>query len=130
MGSAAFITCEQLSGYSGMSMMELDELVGYSALIPKAGPNDLPESKSKDDWVFSMQWVKPLRAACKLRNDFDLDLFTVAIVLGTLSRIDDLEHSLRSMELKILRLTCPEADLAAEVDRPDRAQFELFRESK
>jgi chaperone modulatory protein CbpM len=111
MGSAAFITCEQLSGYSGMSMMELDELVGYSALIPQKGLDEHPDSKNNDDWVFSVQWVKPLRAACKLRNDFDLDLFTVAIVLGTLSRIDDLEHSLRSIEPKVLRLTCPDAGL-------------------
>ncbi len=129
-GSAAFMTCEQLSGFSGMSMMELGELVGYSALVPMKSYAEQPDTKNKDHWVFSTQWLKPFRAACKLRNDFDLDLFTVAIVLGNLQRIDELEQNLCSMQLTMHRLTQPGADLAAELERDDRAQLDLFRKNR
>jgi chaperone modulatory protein CbpM len=128
--SAPFMTCKQLSGCSGMSMMELGELVGYSALMPVKSYAEQPDTKNQDHWVFSAQWLKPLRAACKLRNDFDLDLFTVAIMLGNLRRIEELEQSLRIMELKMHRLMQPGADQAAEFERDDRAQLDLFHKKK
>jgi len=39
-----------------------------------------------------------LRAASKLRLDFDLDLFTVAILLGNLNRIEVLERQVHSLQ--------------------------------
>jgi chaperone modulatory protein CbpM len=41
--------------------------------------------------------VAPLRSAAKLRFDFDLDIFTVAIVLGNLNRIELLERQVQSL---------------------------------
>lgn len=54
---------------------------------------------------FSVICVMPLRTVCKLRLDFDLDVFTVAIVMGYLERIDALERQVHS--LKAQRLPVP-----------------------
>ena len=84
------ITLSELSGCCGMSEDELNELVDYCALVPIA--NDMAGRS------FSAHWVAPLRSASKLRLDFDLDLFTIAIVLGNLNRIDTLERQIHSLE--------------------------------
>jgi chaperone modulatory protein CbpM len=83
------VTLSELSRCCGMSLGELDELVDYCALVPL--------TSAALGHVFSAHWVAPLRAASKLRLDFDLDLFTVAIVLGNLNRIDILERHVLSL---------------------------------
>jgi chaperone modulatory protein CbpM len=42
--------------------------------------------------------VVPLRAVAKLRMDFDLDLFTVAILLEKLRQIALLERQVQSLQ--------------------------------
>ncbi len=107
--ASEYLTCEQLSESSGMSMMELGELVSYSALKPIK--RDAMHSKSiiTDHWVFSTQWLKPLCAASKMRNDFDLDLFTVAILLGNFQRIDELEQHVHALQLQMQKMLPPDA---------------------
>jgi chaperone modulatory protein CbpM len=84
------VTLSELSICCGMSEAELDELVDYCALVPVTpAPHEV---------TFSAQWVVPLRAASKLRLDFDLDLFTVAILLGNLNRIEVLERQVHSLQ--------------------------------
>jgi chaperone modulatory protein CbpM len=83
------ITLSELSRCCALSEAEIDELVDYCALVPL-----FPEDTSR---TFSAQSVAPLRAACKLRVEFDLDLFTVAILLGNLNRIDVLERQVQSL---------------------------------
>lgn len=83
------ITVSELSRACGMSPSELDELVDYGALVPlEAG---------RRERLFSAEVVTPLRTAGKLRLDFDLDLFTAAIVLDYLNRIEALEREVRSL---------------------------------
>jgi chaperone modulatory protein CbpM len=84
------VTLTELSECCGMSVAELDELVDYCALVPVTPANH--------QVVFSAQWVVPLRAASKLRGDFDLDLFTVAILLENLNRIEVLERRVHSLQ--------------------------------
>ncbi len=84
------LSLSDLSCVCAMSEAELDELVDYGALVP-LGPA-LPER------LFSAACVTPLRAAGKLRLDFDLDLFTVAMLMGYLTRIELLERDLRSLQ--------------------------------
>jgi chaperone modulatory protein CbpM len=84
------VTLTELSECCGLSTSELHELVDYSALVPL-----IPLSK---ECAFSAHWVVPLRAVVKMRLDFDLDLFTVAILLGTLNRIDVLERQVLSLQ--------------------------------
>jgi len=82
------VTLSELSQCCGMSSTELDELVDYCALVPL---------ESTTERIFSAHWVTPLRAASKLRRDFDLDVFTVALVLGHLKQIEVLESQVISL---------------------------------
>jgi chaperone modulatory protein CbpM len=85
------VTTAELSRTCGMSAEQLAELVEYGALVPLDPAVAEP--------VFSGACVSPLRKAARLYRDFDLDLFAVAMLLGYLSRIDELErevHSLRA----------------------------------
>lgn len=84
------ITLDELSECCGLSTAELDELVDYNALVPL--PDSAPER------AFSAHWVVPLRTASQMRIDFDLDLFTVAILLGKLIQIELLERQVQSLQ--------------------------------
>jgi chaperone modulatory protein CbpM len=90
-------TLHELSECCGMDDAELKELVDYSALIPIAPTADLPAQ----DCLFSTQWVHPLREVGRMRSDFDLDLFTVALLLGKMSRIELLERELRTLKARL-----------------------------
>lgn len=96
MDSRSTVTMTELTGVCGMTRPELDELVEYGSLVPlRAGGADQP--------VFAADCVAPLRAAGKLRTDFDLDLFTVSLALGYLRRIDELERQVRALEAQLPR---------------------------
>ncbi|MDP3617072.1 MAG: chaperone modulator CbpM [Rhodoferax sp.] len=84
------VSLTELSLCCEMSMAELDELIEYRALLPL--------SASAPEPVFSAEWVALLRAADKLRLEFDLDLFTLAILLGKLQRIEVLERQVRQLQ--------------------------------
>ena len=87
------VTVAELTRVTTLTESELVELVEYGALAPvTAGQTQL---------LFASEWVMPLRAAGKLRRDFDLDIFAVAILLEYLLRIDGLEGQLRSMRARI-----------------------------
>ena len=87
------ISLSELSRVSALSPDELDELVEYGALVPL--------DTTQHERLFSAGCVMPLRAAGNLRRDFDLDLFTVGILLGFLHRIDTLESQLRSLDARV-----------------------------
>ncbi|MDB5870868.1 MAG: hypothetical protein JWQ07_310 [Ramlibacter sp.] len=85
------LTAAELAQVCGISSTELDELVDYGALEPVQA--------AQPERGFSGAYVAPLRTAARLRQDFDLDLFTVTILLDYLNRIEELEqqvHSLRA----------------------------------
>jgi len=84
------VTAGELCAVCGLSTAELDELVDYGAIAPLASAG--PAERS-----FTADCVVPLRTAGKLRLDFDLDLFTMSLLLGYLRRIDALEHEVRSL---------------------------------
>jgi chaperone modulatory protein CbpM len=90
-------TLHELSECCGMTDMDLEELVDYSALIPL----ELTAGLSAQERLFSAQWAHPLREVGKMRSDFDLDLFTVALLLGKMSRIELLERELRSVKAQL-----------------------------
>lgn len=99
----ARINLRALAECCGMTTAELDELVAYNALSPLEG--------TSADRVFSARWVAPLRHVAKLRMDFDLDLFTVAMVLGNLDRIAQLEQQVQALQALVpshLQATCHE----------------------
>ena len=84
------VSLPELSIACRMTTQDVDELVQYGALSPLAGQHPEP--------VFSAACVGPLRTAARLRIDFDLDLFTVALLLGYLHRIDALERQVKTLQ--------------------------------
>ncbi|NML48261.1 hypothetical protein HHL11_31220 [Ramlibacter sp. G-1-2-2] len=80
----------ELAQTCGLSAAEIDELVEYGALVPLV-------SERPDGRLFSAAVVPSLREAARLRVDFDLDLFTMSLLLGYLQRIVQLEQQLRSL---------------------------------
>lgn len=87
------ITMAELSQVCGLSAAELVELVDYGALAPLGEPREAD--------VFSATWVAPLRTAGKLRQDFDLELFSVAMLVGYLIRIETLERELKAARAQL-----------------------------
>ena len=81
---------EELADMCGMSVAEIDELVEYGALEPVQGV-------VQHGLVFSAGLVPSLREAARLRTDYDLDVFTVGVLLGYLRRITQLERELRAL---------------------------------
>ena len=114
------ITLHHLADACGLGTAELDELVEYGALqplpTPDADPNpgtspatDCPTDTQANDTqagdesqpcirLFSAAFIAPLKVAGRLRRDFDLDLFSVGLLLEYLCRIDMLEHQLLWMQ--------------------------------
>lgn len=87
------VTVSELSQVCAVSEAELDELVDYGVLVPL--------DRAQPERLFSAECVTPLRTASQLRRDFDLDLFTVAMLLGYLHRIVALERQLRSLQAQL-----------------------------
>jgi chaperone modulatory protein CbpM len=86
------VSLAELSRACGMNADELAELVDYGALAPV-------ESTAQGSF-FSADCIVQLRTVGKLRVDFDLDVFTVAVLMGYLDRIDELERQVRSLQAK------------------------------
>ena len=84
-----FLSLEELAELATFTPAELGELIEYGALVP------IPSATQAR--AFTADWVGPLGAVCRLRADFDLDLFTVAMVLGYLHRIETLEQKVQAL---------------------------------
>jgi chaperone modulatory protein CbpM len=85
---------EELAHMCSMSRVELEELVDYGALAPM-------EHGPATQHLFSAACVPLLRKASRLRMDFDLDLFTVGLLLGYLQRVEELEKEVRSLRARL-----------------------------
>ena len=81
----------ELAQMCTLSVAELEELVEYGGLVPMSGEGGAVRQ-------FSATCVAPLREAVRLRGHYDLDLFTVSLLLGYLQRISHLEHQLRTLQ--------------------------------
>ena len=90
------VTVQELARACGLTPEELGDLVEYGAL-PAGDPQE-------GQRLFGAQWIMPLRTAGKLRADYDLDLFAVAMLLQYLARIDELERQLKSMSAHLPHL--------------------------
>lgn len=55
---------------------------------------------NQPELMFAAQCIAPLRTAGKLRRDYDLDLFTVVLLLDYLHRIETMEGQLRALQAK------------------------------
>ncbi|HSV52769.1 MAG TPA: chaperone modulator CbpM [Burkholderiaceae bacterium] len=89
------VSIAELSQACAMSADELVELVEYGALAPLDPAQREP--------FFSADCIMPLRTAGKLRLDFDLDLFTTAVLMDYLARIEELERQVRTLKAAMPR---------------------------
>ncbi|MDZ4279682.1 MAG: chaperone modulator CbpM [Hydrogenophaga sp.] len=90
------VTLPELARVCGISTADVNELVEYGALQPlQTGPSEA------DLRMFSAECVTRMRTASKLRLDFDLDLFAVALLLDHIQRIETLEHQVRSLQAQL-----------------------------
>ena len=92
----ALVEAAELAQLCGLSSVEVAELVEYGTLVPVGFAGPVPS-------LFSAGCVPHLRTACRLRADFDLDLFTVSLVTEYLQRIAELEQRVRSLEAHLPR---------------------------
>ncbi|MDP4076341.1 chaperone modulator CbpM [Acidovorax sp. A1169] len=84
------VSLSDLSRASGLTAQELEELVEYGAIAPMA-----PEQAEQH---FSAECVVPLRAAVRLRVAYDLDMFTVVLLMDGLRRIEVLTQRITVLE--------------------------------
>ena len=100
METTATLTLTDLANVCGLDTTELDELVEYGALLP-VPPTPVHTAAQAQTCVaalFSSACVAPLRTAVRLRRDYDLDLFSVGLMLEYLNRIDTLERQVRWLQ--------------------------------
>ncbi len=83
------LTLEQLVELSELPEGELRALVDYGAMAP-IDPGAV-------HWTFTAQWVGVARKASRLRRDFELDAYSLSVVLQYVQRIDALEGELRAL---------------------------------
>ncbi|MBS4098072.1 MAG: hypothetical protein KGZ83_14675 [Sulfuricella sp.] len=77
---------------SGLSEAELRELVEDGVLVPHD-----PDVQ----WTFSARYVATVRAATRLRDDFDLAPNALALTLRFLDHIHELEAQLRELRAQL-----------------------------
>jgi chaperone modulatory protein CbpM len=87
------VTITELCDECGLSFADIDELVEYGALTPVEA--------TQAERIFSAECVAPLRTASRLRQAFELDLFTVSLLLGYLHRIEGLEREVKSLRAQL-----------------------------
>jgi chaperone modulatory protein CbpM len=80
----------QLAELSGLSHELLRQLVEYEAILPADPAAPQPMFKARD--------LVGARAACRLRDDFELEAPGLALVLTLLERIRHLEARVQALE--------------------------------
>ena len=82
----------ELAAVSGLSAIELHELVDYGVLTP-ANPQE-------PQWMFSTDCMHTMRRACRLRDDLCLDTHAMALAFMLLERIENLEARVRELQAR------------------------------
>jgi chaperone modulatory protein CbpM len=85
----------QLAEISGVSETELREFVDYGAIAPV--------DPGAHEWRFTGRCLVTVRAACRLRADFELEPHGVALVMSLLERIDALQSELARLQAQLPR---------------------------
>ena len=91
----ATVTLVELAECSGLSESELRDLVDLGALEPL--------DAGAAQWSFGSHCIVAARAACRLRNDFELDTPGLAVALSLLERVHELEAELQRMRARLPR---------------------------
>ncbi len=90
----AEIAFAELLAATRLSREELIDLVELGALHPIG--------ESEASWRFPSAALATARSAARLRAAFELETPALAVVLGLLERIDELERRVRELECQLL----------------------------
>ena len=90
------ITLHELAECSGLSESELKDLVALGAIEPV--------DPDAGQWDFAARCIIAARAACRLRDDFELDVQGLALVMSLLDRVEELETELKRLHARVPRL--------------------------
>lgn len=74
---------DEFARTAGLAASEVRELMQYQLLAPDA---------------LDLRHALALRAAVRLKQDFDLDLFTTGLLAGYIGQIEELEAQLRKLQ--------------------------------
>jgi hypothetical protein len=85
----------QLAEIAGLTEGELRELVDYGAIAPV--------DAAARQWSFTGRSLVTVRAACRLRADFELEPHGVALVVSLLDRIRELQAELARLRAQLPR---------------------------
>ncbi len=88
--SSEFIALSTVIALCGIAQNEADELMEYGAI-------KLHHSENNQGFLTTQNSIT-LQKACKLRQHFDLDLFTVAICVDYLETIAKLQNELQQYQ--------------------------------
>ncbi len=91
------ITLRELAECSGLTEPELQDLVALGAIEPVD-----PDAQH---WNFAARWIVSARAACRLRDDFELDVQGLALVMSLLDRVEELETELKRLHAHVPRVS-------------------------
>lgn len=89
------LTLPELAEACAVQAAELQEMVDDGVLRPV--------QQDQPMWVFSAEYVMPLRKADRLRRAFDLDLFTVGLLTEHLLCIEALEAQVLALRARLGR---------------------------
>ncbi len=87
------LTLTQLVELSEMPEEDLRALVDYGALAPV--------DPAAATWTFTASWVVVARTAGRLRRDFELDAYSLSVVLRYAQRVEALEGELRALRARL-----------------------------
>lgn len=88
------IAFAELLGACGFEREVLIELIGYGVFEPRG--------EGEDDWRFPSRSLALARRAARLRSGFELDTNALALVLGLLERMEELQRRLGELECQLL----------------------------
>jgi chaperone modulatory protein CbpM len=83
-------SAEQLAEASGLAIEEVTDLIECGVIVP-IDQNEQPKQ-------FCLHTITTVKTARRLRDDFQLDRYGVALALTLLRRIDELEGRIQAAE--------------------------------
>jgi hypothetical protein len=80
------VSLNELVTTSGFCVDEVRELIDYGTLSPI--------NREDETWVFSADCLVTVRKAAQLRDELELDIHSLTIVIALLAKINELETKL------------------------------------
>jgi chaperone modulatory protein CbpM len=93
-------SAQQLADISGLSGEEINELVEMGLIAPI--DTSAPVPASMPSRVFHLRCIVTVKAARRLRDDFELDRNGMVLALTLMQRIDALHEELHALRARIV----------------------------